>query len=71
VGGLLSAGACGGGLQDADGVVDGRRQIGRLLPMREVSRTYFHRRAWAPAVKHVGLPAGTRYHELPHFYASR
>jgi integrase len=37
---------------------------------RPVSRTYFHRRAWAPAVKRVGLPAGTRFHELRHFYAS-
>jgi integrase len=37
---------------------------------RPVSRTYFHRRAWAPAVKRVGLPTGTRFHELRHFYAS-
>jgi integrase len=37
---------------------------------RPVSRTYFHRRAWAPAVQRVGLPTGTRFHELRHFYAS-
>jgi len=37
---------------------------------RPVSRTYFHRKAWAPAVRRVGLPAGTRFHELRHFYAS-
>jgi integrase len=37
---------------------------------RPVSRTYFHRRAWAPAVQRVGLPKGTRFHELRHFYAS-
>lgn len=37
---------------------------------RPISRTDFHRRAWAPAVKGVGLPAGTRFHELRHFYAS-
>jgi hypothetical protein len=37
VGGLLCADAGGGGLQDADGVVDGRCRIGGLWPMREVA----------------------------------
>ena len=37
---------------------------------RPVSRTYFLRRAWGPAVRRVGSPAGTRFHELRHFYAS-
>ena len=38
--------------------------------VRPVSRTNFHRRAWAPAVQRVGLPTGTRFHDLRHFYAS-
>lgn len=55
------------GLQVA--VVQVHFPVGQPL-RRPISRTYFHRRAWAPAVKGVGLPVGTRFHELCHFYAS-
>lgn len=35
-----------------------------------IGRTLFHRRVWAPAVSTVGLPKGTHFHELRHFYTS-
>jgi integrase len=37
---------------------------------RPISRTYFHRRVWAPVAAAAGLPAGTHFHELRHFFAS-
>src|SRR5262249_28417150 len=36
---------------------------------RPVLRQVFWR-SWATAVERVGLPEGTRYHDLRHFYAS-
>ena len=35
-----------------------------------LGRTWFHRRVWTPAVAAVGLPTGTHFHQLRHFYAS-
>ena len=35
-----------------------------------LGRTWFHRRVWTPAVRAVGLPTGTHFHQLRHFYAS-
>jgi integrase len=32
--------------------------------------SWFYRWAWQPAVAKAGLPDGTRFHELRHFYAS-
>ncbi len=37
---------------------------------RPLSRTHFHQYGWAPAVRAAGLPVGTHFHELRHFYAS-
>ena len=33
-------------------------------------RSNFRRQAWAPAVERSGLPAGLRFHDLRHSYAS-
>lgn len=35
-----------------------------------ISRTWFHRTVWSPALAAVGLPKGTHFHELRHYYAS-
>jgi integrase len=35
-----------------------------------VRRTAFSAQVWRPAVAAAGLPAGTRFHDLRHFYAS-
>ncbi len=35
-----------------------------------ISRTWFHRAVWSPALVAVGLPKGTHFHELRHYYAS-
>lgn len=35
-----------------------------------ISRTWFHRAVWSPALLAVGLPKGTHFHELRHYYAS-
>lgn len=37
---------------------------------RPIGRTWFSRRIWRPAVVAAGLPDGTHFHELRHFYAS-
>ena len=37
---------------------------------RPIGRTWFHRTVWRPAVLAAGLPAGSHFHELRHFYAS-
>lgn len=37
---------------------------------RPIGRTWFSRGVWCPAVAAVGLPKGTHFHELRHFYAS-
>jgi integrase len=37
---------------------------------RPLSRTHFHQYGWAPVVRAAGLPVGTHFHELRHFYAS-
>jgi integrase len=37
---------------------------------RPIGRTWFSRRVWHPAVVAAGLPTGTHFHELRHFYAS-
>jgi len=37
---------------------------------KALGRTWFHRRVWTPAVAAVGLPTGTHFHQLRHFYAS-
>ena len=35
-----------------------------------ISRTWFHRAVWSPALASVGLPKGTHLHELRHYYGS-
>lgn len=40
---------------------------GKDAPIR---RTWFHRAVWSPALTAVGLPKGTHFHELRHYYAS-
>ncbi len=35
-----------------------------------ISRTRFSASLWRPAVQRAGLPAGTHFHDLRHFYAS-
>lgn len=37
---------------------------------RPIGRTWFHRNIWSPAVLAAGLPTGSHFHELRHFYAS-
>lgn len=37
---------------------------------RPLRRTSFSAQAWQPAVAAAGLPAGTHFHDLRHFYAS-
>jgi integrase len=37
---------------------------------RPIGRTWFHRTVWRPAVLAAGLPTGSHFHELRHFYAS-
>lgn len=37
---------------------------------RPIGRTWFNRAIWRPAVSAAGLPAGSHFHELRHFYAS-
>lgn len=37
---------------------------------RPIGRTWFHRTVWRPAVFAAGLPTGSHFHELRHFYAS-
>jgi integrase len=37
---------------------------------RPMRRTWFHQQVWTPAVLSCGLPKGTHFHELRHFYAS-
>ncbi len=37
---------------------------------RPIRRTWFHHQVWTPAVLSSGLPKGTHFHELRHFYAS-
>ncbi len=37
---------------------------------RPIGRTWFHRAVWRPAVLAAGLPTGSHFHELRHFYAS-
>jgi len=52
-------------------------QRGRGYPLlfsddkdRPIRRTWFHHQVWTPAVFFAGLPKGTHFHELRHFYAS-
>jgi integrase len=35
-----------------------------------IRRTWFSAEVWRPAIKKAGLPSGTRFHDLRHFYAS-
>jgi integrase len=37
---------------------------------RPIRRTWFNHQVWAPAVVAAGMPKGTHFHELRHFYAS-
>ncbi len=37
---------------------------------RPIRRTWFNHQVWGPAVLAAGLPKGTHFHELRHFYAS-
>jgi integrase len=35
-----------------------------------ISRTRFSEAVWQPAIARAGLPRGTRFHDLRHYYAS-
>lgn len=39
-------------------------------PSLPIRRTAFSARVWRPAIKQAGLPVGTRFHDLRHYYAS-
>jgi integrase len=42
----------------------------RSIEGQPLRRQRFSERVWQPAVKAAGLPTGTRFHDLRHFYAS-